>query len=90
MAQAIVDPEDVRSFASALRLFNAEVRDRMTDLRGLFSALGDTWRDQEHVRFAEQFSLTMETLTRFCAVAEEHVPFLVRKAEAAQEYLDRR
>ena len=90
MAQAIVNPEDVHNFASALGQFNAELRDRMTTLRGLFANLGDTWRDQEHTKFAEEFERTVETLNHFYDVAEEHVPFLIRKAEAAQEYLDRR
>jgi uncharacterized protein YukE len=90
MAQAIVNPEDVRHFASALAEFNADIRDKMAALKGGFAALGDTWRDQEHAKFTDEFDKTIETLNHFHDVVEDHVPFLLRKAEAAQEYLDRR
>ena len=90
MAQAIVNPEDIRRFASTLHQFNGELRDRLVTLRGLFSALGESWLDQEQTKFAEEFNSTMEVFNHFSQVAEEHVPFLMRKAEAAQEYLDRR
>ena len=42
MAQAIIDPEEVRRFAAELKRFNNEVRERTTSLMSRFSALGDS------------------------------------------------
>lgn len=89
MVQAIVDPEDLRMFASELRRLNDEVHDRMIALKGLFAALGETWRDQEQAKFAEEFDRTLTVLESFHTSADKHFPFLLGKAEAAQEYLDR-
>jgi hypothetical protein len=53
-------------------------------------ALGDTWRDQEHEKFAQEFEQTVAVLERFLDSANEHVPFLLRKAERIEEYLQQR
>jgi hypothetical protein len=50
-------------------------------------SLGDTWRDQEHEKFAEEFQQTMLVLKRFMEAAEKQIPFLLRKAEKIEEYL---
>ena len=52
--------------------------------------LGQSWRDQEHLKFAEEFDLTLKQLTRFTAATEKHIPFLIRKAEKIEEYLNQR
>lgn len=87
MAKAIADPEELRRFAADLKRFNDELRDRMTGLGGRLSALGQTWRDQEHRKFAEELETAMRALARFTEAADEHVPFLLRKAERLDEYL---
>ena len=51
---------------------------------------GKSWRDREHDKFSEEFETTMTVLTRFIEVADEHVPFLMRKADRAEEYLRQR
>ena len=48
MPQAVVDPEEVRQFARNLKKFNSDLRDRLTVLNNHLTALGGTWRDQEH------------------------------------------
>ena len=90
MSQAIVNPRELRRFASDLKRFNAELRGSTARLQAQFYRLGDTWRDQEHARFAREFEQTMRVLERFRQVADEQIPFLVRKADAADEYLHRR
>ena len=90
MTQAIVNPREVRQFASNLKQFDAELQGNMARLQAQYHRLGDTWRDQEHARFAQEFEQTMRVLQRFIQVTEEHIPFLLRKAEAAEEYLRRR
>jgi uncharacterized protein YukE len=90
MARAIVDPGDLRRFAQGLNHFNHEMTNLMESLQGQFSRLGDTWRDQEHHKFAEEFTQTMQVITRFLGLSTQQVPFLLRKAERIDEYLRQR
>lgn len=90
MVQAIVDPQEVRSFAGRLSAFNRELESLTNGMESQFAALGDSWRDQEHASFEQLFKETVSMIRRFVPVSEEHVRFLERKAEAAQDYLDRR
>ena len=90
MSQAIIDPEEVRRFAAELKRFNQEVKERSTSLMSRFSALGDTWQDQEHEKFAEEFVMTMKVLKKFVEIAEQHTPFLLRKAQRIEDYLNQR
>lgn len=90
MSQAIVDPGEVRRFAANLKRFNAELHAGLSGLHGQLVALGDTWRDQEHDRFRQEFEQTMQALERFLDVSGEHIPFLLRKAERIEEYLSQR
>jgi len=90
MARAIVDPGELRRFANDLKRFNAELQRQMTAMQGRFNALGQTWRDQEQRKFAEEFEHAMRALTRFTKAADEQVPYLLRKADRAEAYLDQR
>jgi WXG100 family type VII secretion target len=90
MPRAVVDPEELRRFAQHLKHFTGELHQQMGSLQGRFAALGDTWRDQEHEKFAKEFTQTMQVLARFVEVANEHAPFLMRKAERIEEYLQQR
>jgi hypothetical protein len=62
----------------------------MAVLHGRLVALGSSWRDQEHNKFVEEFEQTMKTLGRFVDASNKHIPFLVRKAERVEEYLQQR
>ncbi len=90
MPQAIVDPDELRRFAQNLKQFNTELRERMAALHGQFVNLGDTWRDQEHDKFGEQFEQTLRVMESFVESADQHIPFLFRKAERIEEYLQQR
>src|SRR5262245_31826280 len=90
MAQAIVDPAEIRRFAHNLKVFNGDVRADLSSLHTQLLALGDTWRDQEHDRFRTEFEQTVHVLEKFLDIAEEHVPFLLRKAERIEDYLQQR
>jgi uncharacterized protein YukE len=85
-----MDPAEVRRFAQELKRFNQDVQDRLALLQARFAALGDTWQDQEHTRFADEFRSTMKALARFMEVSNQHVPFLLRKAQRIEEYLSQR
>lgn len=90
MSQAIVDPGELRRFAQQLRGFTTDVQARMAQLKGQLNNLGQTWRDQENQKFSEEFEQTMVVLARFCEVSEQQVPFLLRKAQRIEEYLQQR
>ena len=90
MAQAIVDPAELRRFALNLKQFNSELRDRAAALHGQLLGLGDSWRDQEHNKFIQEFEQTLHVLERFMESINLHVPYLNRKAERVEEYLQQK
>ena len=90
MAQAIMDPERVRRFAEELHRFNSDLENRMISLQSRFGALGDTWQDQEHEKFSEEFKLAMKALKKFIDLSRLHTPYLLRKAQRIEEYLHQR
>jgi uncharacterized protein YukE len=90
MPRAVVDPADLRRFAHSLKHFNNELQHHMAVLQGQFVALGDTWRDQEHEKFAQDFTQTVQVINHFLEATNQHIPFLVRKAEKIEEYLQQR
>ena len=85
--QAIVSPEELENFARSLREFNAQLQERTSRLQEQFHRLDETWRDQEHARFAGEFEQTMRALQRFMQASDRQIPFLVRKAQRARDYL---
>jgi uncharacterized protein YukE len=90
MAQAIVDPAELRRFAHNLKRFNSELQNNLALVHGQMVGLGDTWRDQEHLKFIEEFEQTMKMLERFMESINQHIPYLTRKAERVEEYLQQR
>lgn len=90
MSRAVVDPAELRRFAASLKSFNNEVGRQLAVLQGQFAGLGDTWRDQEHDKFAQRFAETVQVLNRFMETSREQLPFLLRKAERIEEYLQQR
>jgi len=82
-----MDPEQVRRFAEELKRFNSDLQDRVSSLQARFAALGDTWQDQEHVKFSEEFKQTMKAIKKFIEMSNQHGPFLLRKAQRIEEYL---
>ena len=87
MSKAIMDPAEVRRFAEELKRFNQDLQGRISQLQARFAALGDTWQDQEHAKFAEEFRHAMRSLARFIEVSGQHAPFLLRKAQRIEDYL---
>ena len=90
MPQAIVDPAELRRFAARLRHFSTEVMTQMQAVQSQLSALGSTWRDQEHQKFAEEFEQQLSSFGRFVESTGDYVPYLVRKAERVEEYQQQR
>ena len=90
MAQAIANPEELRAFALKLKQFNTTLSVQAQILAGQLEALSTTWRDQENAKFAEQFREHLRLLGAFIEVNNQHIPYLVRKAERLEEYLQQR
>ena len=87
MPQAIVDPEEVRQFAQALKKFTSQLRERLTVLNNQLTALGGSWRDQEHKKFVGHFEDHTKHLARFLETNDQHVRYLLKKADQIDQYL---
>jgi uncharacterized protein YukE len=87
MAQAIVNPEELERFAQQLQHFSDHLKQQTAILSAGFSHLGATWRDQEHQKFAHEYQQTMKVINQFTISTDCHVPFLLRKAKRARDYL---
>jgi len=70
-----------------LREITNDLQSRLTAVNGQMNALSQTWRDQEHLKFADEFSQHLKLLARFIEANETHVPYLMRKADRIEEYL---
>ena len=90
MPQAIVDPEELRQFAQNLKKFSTDIQVRINLLGGQLDTLSKTWRDQEQKKFTEEFEQQVKGIARLIEVVEEHIPYLLRKAEIIEEYLHQR
>ena len=85
-----MDPQEVRRFAEELKRFNTDLQDRVVSLQARFAALGDTWQDQEHTKFSDEFKQTVKMMKKFAEMSDQHVPYLLRKAQKIEEYLNQR
>lgn len=88
--QVIATPEDLERFARELKHFNDQLAEAMQRLNGQFVHLGDTWRDQEHQKFAQEFQQTVRVLHQFRRASEIQTPFLLKKAQRLRDYLTQR
>lgn len=87
MPQAVVDPEEVRQFARNLKKFTSDLRDRLTVVNNHLTALGATWRDQEHRKFVDGFEDHTKHLVKFLEENDSHVRYLLKKADQIDDYL---
>lgn len=90
MSQAIVNPDELRRFAQMVKKFNTGLAEQMTVLAGQLDSLSTTWRDQENRRFSEEFQRNLQGMARFIEANNEYIPFLLRKADRIDEYLQQR
>jgi len=89
MAQAIVDPQHILQFAQTLKRYTSDVSSKTRDVHAKLHTLGGSWRDQEYQKFAKEFEAAVRAIKRIVTAGEGYQRYLVRKAEAAQAYLDR-
>lgn len=89
MTQAVVDPEQLRQFAGHLHRFVEELKSRSSSLGAQMNQLEQTWRDEQQRKFAEEFTEQMRQMSRLVKATENHIPYLLRKAEQIDTYLGR-
>ena len=90
MTQAIVDPSELRRFAQALKKFNSNLEENATVLSNQLAALAQSWRDQENKKFSDEFEQNIRSIARFVDANNQHIPYLLRKAQLIEEYLQQR
>lgn len=90
MPQAIANPDELRQFAQQLKQFNNTLTDQAAMLGTRLEALSTSWRDQENKKFSEDFQQHLRLLAQFVEANEQHIPYLLRKAERLEEYLQQR
>ena len=90
MAKAIVDPNELRKLANDIQRLSDELHTQMNMLNTRSHALGQSWKDQEHRKFMDEFEQALRVLVKFQGVVKEHIPFLLRKAQPAEDYLQQR
>ncbi len=89
MSQAIVDPEQLRQFAAMLKRYNQQLRDSTNTLAQAAGKLSDSWRDQEHRKFADEFEEHLKTIQKVIETSDQHIPYLLKKAQIIEQYLQR-
>jgi uncharacterized protein YukE len=87
MPQAIVDPDQLRQFAGLLRGFTEDMQQRSSVIQAQLSTLSQSWRDQQHHKFAAEFEEQLRQMGRLVEASREYVPFLLRKADQIDAYL---
>lgn len=87
MPQAVVDPDHLRQFAGNLKAFTEELEQRAGALASQMNQLGESWRDQQHRKFAAEFEDELRQMSRLVSSAQQHIPYLMRKADQIDAYL---
>lgn len=85
-----MDPDEVRRFAEELKRFNQDLQNRTSALQARFQALGESWQDQEHTKFADEFTQATKAIKKFLEASGRHSALLLRKAQRIEEYLNQR
>jgi uncharacterized protein YukE len=89
MPQAIVDPEQLRQFAAMLQRYSQTLRETTAALTQAQARLNESWRDQEQRRFSEEFEDQVKLVQKLLDLSDRHAPYLVKKAEIIEQYLQR-
>lgn len=89
MAQAIVDPEELRQFAAMLKRYSQQIRESTSMLSNAQARLSESWRDQEHRKFVDEFEEQIKLVNKLLDSSDKHVPYLLKKAEFIDQYLQR-
>jgi hypothetical protein len=80
-SQVHVDPEQLRAFSEILAQFAQRVHEFDAKFAHEVDRLGNTFRDQDYVKFREAFLSSRQLLKRFVEETRKVVPDLKRDAE---------
>ena len=80
-------PKNYVNLLERVKKFNTDLRSRLTHLGNQLNTLGTTWRDQEHKKFCNKFEDQTKIIMRFLEASDTHIPYLLRKADQIDEYL---
>ncbi len=87
MAKASVDPAELRRFARDLARFNQDLQALLAGLNSRMRELEKSWRDQEQIKFKDEFEQTVKAMSRFSGSTEKHIGFLQQRAGHIEDYL---
>jgi len=90
MAQGIVDPEDLRRYASFLASMAGSLREKEVAITADFASLHDVWRDAKYEAFDAVLTQSLKQLEQFLRQSENYVRYLHAKAELAERITERR
>ncbi len=89
MVQVIVDPDQLRVFATRLLEEAKTLRQRSAAIESNRDVLEGVWRDKRYEEFERAYVPALQGLEKFCREAEEYAKYLRRKADVADRYLRR-
>jgi uncharacterized protein YukE len=88
MSQIITDPAAMLSFSHTVKECSERLKKEERDLFGELHELGATWKDQKYRQFDRLIVESSRELAAFHTAADRYSEYLVKKARAAQRFLE--
>lgn len=89
MAQIIVNPDELRRFAATLEQYVANIDEETGRISTAFNVLGETWKDDKHAQFENDFSELQAQIAAFKNKAADYAPYLYSLAASLDPYSGR-
>ena len=89
MSMAIANPEELRRFANALEVYIQRIDEETGRIASQFNSLGDSWKDEQHLRFENDFNELRSQVALFKERTAEYPPHLYAMANDLDQYLRR-
>ncbi len=89
MTQIIVDPIELRKFATALQELRSEFAADRRYLNTHLDAINAFWNDAKYRKLRSSSTEVMLAIDDFVATCDRYCDYLERKAAAAEAYLGR-
>ena len=85
MQGAKIITEELHNFVTNLQRFNKECEEETDIVYGKAKMLGETWRDPSYDKFIEEFDRAVQGMRDFVEASNQHIPYLQRKIQEAEE-----
>lgn len=89
MSNVHANPDQIEQFATRLAIFGHNVREELAHIHVAFDQLSETWIDEAHERYGQQFAEMVPPISRLLEETPDHVSHLLRKAEELRTFLSR-